>query len=167
MDGETALEYVRSRHALGPEGSDFARSKRQEKVISAFKAKIFSVGTLLLNPVKVTELIQALQGSIETDIKQDQYGMFIGLAEQMKGAKIASAVIDDGDVTTGRYGLLTNPPISADTDYQWVLTPRTGATDYSEIQEYVACQIKGENCTVGQYGILTPTPIPTKAAEKQ
>ena len=36
MDGETALEYVRSRHAEGPEGSDFARSKRQEKVISAF-----------------------------------------------------------------------------------------------------------------------------------
>ena len=166
MDGETALEYVRSRHALGPEGSDFARSKRQEKVISAFKAKIFSAGTLL-NPVKVTELIQALQGSIETNIKQDQYGMFIGLAEQLKGAKIASTVIDDGDQQTGRYGLLTNPPISADTDYQWVLEPRAGATDYSEIQEYVACQIKGENCTVGQYGILTPTPIPTKAAGKQ
>jgi LCP family protein required for cell wall assembly len=161
MDGEIALEYVRSRHADGPEGSDFARSKRQEKVISALKSKVFSAGTLL-NPIKITELIGALQGSIETDIKQDQYGMFIGLAEQLKGAKIASIVIDDGDQQMGRFGLLTNPPITADTDYQWVLEPRTGATDYSEIQEYVACQIKGDNCTVGQYGIIIPTPKPTK-----
>jgi len=165
MDGETALEYVRSRHAVGPEGSDFARSKRQEKVISAFRAKLFSAGTLL-NPVKITGLINTLQGSIETDINQSKYGYFIGLAQEMKGAKIASTVLDDGDVTTGRYGLLTNPPISADTDYQWVLTPRVGETDYSEIQEYVACEIKGENCTVGEYGIITPTPKPT-ATEKQ
>lgn len=164
MDGETALEYVRSRHAEGPEGSDFARSKRQEKVISALKSKLFSAGTIF-NPVKISELISALQGSIETDIKQDQYGMFIGLAEQLKGAKIASIVIDDGDQETGRLGLLTNPSITADTDYQWVLEPRTGATNYSEIQEYVACQIKDENCTVGQYGILIPTPRPTKAGQ--
>ena len=109
-------------------------------------------------------LIGTLQGSIETNIQQSQYGDFINLAEQMKGAKIVSAVIDDGDQTTGRYGLLTNPPINADTDYQWVLVPRVGATDYSEIQKYVSCQINGINCTVGQYGILTPTPVPTKSA---
>lgn len=165
MDGETALEYVRSRHAIGPEGSDFARSKRQEKVISAFRAKLFSAGTLF-NPVKITGLINTLQGSIETDVKQGQYGYFIGLAGEMKGAKIASTVLDEGDATTGRYGLLTNPPISADTGYQWVLVPRAGETDYSEIQTYVACQIKGINCTVGQYGIIIPTPKPT-ATQKQ
>jgi len=164
MDGETALEYVRSRHAEGTEGSDFARSKRQEKVISAFRAKLFSAGTLL-NPVKITGLINTLQGSIETDINQTQYGYFIGLAQELKGTKIASTVLDEGDETSGRYGLLTNPPIAADTDYQWVLSPRAGETDYSEIQQYVACEIKGINCTVGQYGIITPTPIPTKAAQ--
>jgi LCP family protein required for cell wall assembly len=165
MDGETALEYVRSRHAEGPEGSDFARSKRQEKVITAFKAKIFSAGTLL-NPVKVMGLVNTLQGSIETDIKQSQYADFINLAQEMKGAKIVSTVIDEGDSVSGRYGLLINPPIDASTDYQWVLEPRAGATNYSEIQKYVACQIKGVNCTVGQYGIIIPTPIPTKAAEQ-
>src|SRR5579884_3030834 len=30
MDGTTALKFVRSRHALGIEGSDFARSRRQQ-----------------------------------------------------------------------------------------------------------------------------------------
>jgi len=160
MDGETALEYVRSRHAIGPEGSDFARSKRQEKVISAIKAKLFSAGTIF-NPVKVIDLINTLQGSLETDIKAGQYGSFIQLVQEMKGAKITSTVIDDGDPLTGRYGLLVNPPISDAYGGQWVLVPREGATSYSEIQQYVACQLAGENCTVGQYGILTPTPKPT------
>lgn len=159
MDGETALEYVRSRHALGIEGSDFARSQRQEKVISAVKAKVFSAGTLL-NPVKIVDLVNTLQGSIETDIKQSQYPAFISLVQDMKGAKISSAVIDTGDMEHDRYGLLVNPPISAAYGGQWVLVPRAGPTDYSEIQQYVACQINGGNCTVGQYGIVTPTPEP-------
>ena len=34
MDGELALKYARSRHALGIEGSDFARSKRQQKILA-------------------------------------------------------------------------------------------------------------------------------------
>lgn len=166
MDGETALEYVRSRHAQGPEGSDFARSKRQEKVISAFKAKVFSLGTLL-NPVKIIDLVNTLQGSLETDIKQSQYADFIRLAQDMKGAKIASTVLDTGDTESGRYGLLINPPIGPQTGGQWVLAPRAGATDYSEIQQYVACQLAGTNCLVGQYGIVTPTPKPTTTREKQ
>ena len=32
MDGQTALEFVRSRHAEGADGTDFSRSKRQEQV---------------------------------------------------------------------------------------------------------------------------------------
>jgi polyisoprenyl-teichoic acid--peptidoglycan teichoic acid transferase len=165
MDGETALEYVRSRHAIGIEGSDFARSQRQEKVISAFKAKLFSAGTLL-NPVKVIDLINTLQGSYETDIPQGQYTNLITIAQDMKGAKIRSAVIDTGDIENDPYGLLTNPPISDAYGGAWVLVPRKGPTDYSEIQQYVACQIQGINCTVGEYGIVTPTPKPTKAVKK-
>jgi len=159
MNGETALEYVRSRHAVGPEGSDFARSKRQEKIISAFKANLFSVGTLL-NPVKVIDLVNTLAGSLETDIKQSQYADFISLAQDMKGAKIASSVLDTGDSENDQYGLLVNPPISTDYGGAWVLVPRAGPIDYSEIQTYVACEISGGNCIVGQYGIVTPTPKP-------
>lgn len=42
MDGETALNFVRSRHGNNDEGSDFARGKRQQKVISAVMAKKFT-----------------------------------------------------------------------------------------------------------------------------
>ena len=37
FSGEKALQFVRSRHASGIEGSDFARSQRQQKIIQAFK----------------------------------------------------------------------------------------------------------------------------------
>ena len=42
MNGERALKYVRSRHGDGAEGTDFARSKRQQKVILAIKDKLMS-----------------------------------------------------------------------------------------------------------------------------
>jgi LCP family protein required for cell wall assembly len=45
MNGETALKFVRSRHAEGSEGSDFARSRRQQVVISALKEKIIAIAT--------------------------------------------------------------------------------------------------------------------------
>ncbi|MFZ5845535.1 MAG: LCP family protein, partial [Patescibacteria group bacterium] len=42
MAGERALKYVRSRHAEGEEGSDFARSRRQQEVFVALKDKLVS-----------------------------------------------------------------------------------------------------------------------------
>lgn len=58
MDGATALIFARSRHADGPEGSDFARSKRQEKVINAFKQKIQQ-----LNIISGVSTINTLAGT--------------------------------------------------------------------------------------------------------
>jgi len=161
MNGTTALKYVRSRHALGKEGSDFARSQRQAKVITAFKDKLFSAGTLL-NPAKVTNIISTLEGSIEMDIKQDEIDDFVRLAQQMKGSKVVSGVVDTGDGDEDRLGLLVNPPISAEFGNAWVLTPRAGSEDYSEIQAYVRCVLAGKTCLVTDYGIATPTPKPKK-----
>lgn len=158
MDGTTALRYVRSRHALGPEGTDFARSKRQQKVITAFKEKILSAQTLL-NPAKIIDLVNTLKDSIDTDIRQDDYAGFVVMAEKMKNAKIENAALDMGE--GDRLGLLINPPISAEYSNAWVLAPRTGGNDFSEIQQYVACMITTANCIVGENGIVTPTPTPT------
>jgi LCP family protein required for cell wall assembly len=165
MDGETALKYVRSRHGTGREGSDFARSKRQEKVITAFKEKMLAADTLL-NPVKVVGIVNTLQGSIETDIKENEYDDFVKLAQKIKGAKVSSAIIDVGDQSEERFGILTNPPIGPEYHNQWVLSPRVGNGDYEEIQEYVGCFINGKNCYVGEEGIVTPTPTPSPKVSK-
>src|SRR3990167_7601650 len=37
MDGKTALKFIRSRHADGAEGNDFARNRRQQKILAAIK----------------------------------------------------------------------------------------------------------------------------------
>lgn len=164
MDGITALTYVRSRHALGTEGSDFSRSKRQQKVISAFKEKVFSLG-IILNPVKAVELFNVVKGSIDTDISSEEYDDFIRLIQKLKGANIRSYVVDTGE--GDRLGLLDNPPPSADYSFAWILAPRVGNGDYSEIQDYVACVLKSDNCVVGPDSIYTPTPIPTSAVIEQ
>jgi LCP family protein required for cell wall assembly len=147
MDGETALKYVRSRHAQGPEGTDFARSKRQEKVINAFKEKVFSAETFL-NPIKLVSLYDIFKDSIDTDIKQEEYADFVKLAEKMKDAKIESFVLDVGDDAQGRLGLLMNPTPSEEYKFQWVIVPRAGNGNYREIQEYVLCLVEKQNCKI-------------------
>lgn len=153
MDGETALRFVRSRHAKGPEGTDFARSQRQEKIIDAFKDKVLSAGTFL-NPIKLISLYDIFKDSIDTDITQDKYDDFIKLAQKMEGAETKSLVLDIGDERQNREGLLMNPPISEEYRNQWVIIPRIGNGNYSEIQKYINCEIVIGNCTV------TPTKIP-------
>ena len=52
MDGQTALKFARSRHGNNGEGSDFARSERQQKIILAVKDKVLSASTFrILTPV--------------------------------------------------------------------------------------------------------------------
>lgn len=45
MDGSTSLKFVRSRHATGDEGTDFARSHRQQIVLTAMMQKIQKLAT--------------------------------------------------------------------------------------------------------------------------
>jgi LCP family protein required for cell wall assembly len=68
MDGALALKYARSRHALGGEGSDFARSKRQQKIIAALKSKILS-GSTFLNPRKLNSLYAAYRENVTTNLE--------------------------------------------------------------------------------------------------
>lgn len=147
MDGEAVLKFVRSRHGEGEEGTDFARSQRQEKVIKAFKDKAFSLA-IFTNPAKILGLYDVLRGSIDTDITQDEFDDFIRLAEKLRDAKIQNVVLDYGDEKTQRKGLLVHPAVSEKYKNQWILTPRIGEENFSEIQSYITCQLTSENCKV-------------------
>ncbi|MBI2028059.1 MAG: LCP family protein [Candidatus Levybacteria bacterium] len=151
MNGETALKFVRSRHAQGTEGTDFARSKRQEKVIEAFKDKMFSLPTLL-NPGKLISLYDVFQDSIHTDMQQNEYDDFVKLAKDLQDAKINSVLFFYTDQYSEDQGIFVNPPTSEIYKNQWVLIPRKGSNDFSEIQKLVDCEINIGNCNI------TPTP---------
>lgn len=146
MDGITALKFVRSRHALGPEGTDFARSMRQEKVIKAVKEKVFSAG-ILLNPVRIFSLYDVIKDSIDTDIKEEEIDDFIKLAQKMKNSEIHSTVLDVSEDDREIPALLWNPPISDEYNYQWVIIPKKGKSDYSEVHTYIMCIIKYNGCS--------------------
>jgi len=67
MDGGRALQYVRSRHAEGNEGSDFARSRRQQDVIVALKQKLVTP-TLIFSPKKFIALFHAFDRAVDSDM---------------------------------------------------------------------------------------------------
>ena len=149
MDGETALKFVRSRHAVGSEGTDFARSKRQEKIINAFMSKIFSLN-IIANPTKILDLYSTVQNSVDTDIQDNEFDDFIKLAQKFRNAEIDSVVIDYGNRQEKRGGLLTNPPISEKYNYKWTLVPRIGEKNFSEIHEYIKCRLERDVCIVSE-----------------
>lgn len=127
MDGETALKFVRSRHGTNDEGTDFARSARQQKVLQSFRERALSLDTLG-DISKVTGLIKTLGASVDSNIPVAQYPEFIKLVKQSKETK--SFVVD----TSGKDPLLIIPPT-----WQygaWVLIPPDN--DFTRIQQYVS-----------------------------
>ena len=168
MNGEGALEFVRSRHGVGSEGSDFARSRRQQLVISALKDKAFSLG-VILNPVKLIGVYNILKANINTNIDVEKIDDFIKLARKLQDGEIKNYVIDQGNEADKRFGLLKNPPITEEYRLKWVLIPRTGNGDFSEIHDYIDCHIQNRQCEVAKNGILvilTPTPPPQRISPK-
>ncbi len=145
IDGVSSLKFVRSRHAKGSEGTDFARAKRQEAVISAFKDKMFSLN-IILSPGKLTSLYNIFQDSIHTNIQQQEYDDFIKLIMKVRNVQAKSVVFSYADPYSNKQGILINPISSLQYDNQWVLIPRLGNGNFSEIQESVKCEIKTEDC---------------------
>ena len=76
LNGEKALQYTRSRHSVNTEEQgDFARARRQQKVIEALKSTILSSGTLL-NPIKLKDLYLSYTENIQTDISLSDMFLF-------------------------------------------------------------------------------------------
>ncbi|MFP3466345.1 LCP family protein [Leifsonia sp. SIMBA_070] len=89
LDAKQALSFVRQRHDL-PRG-DLDRVVRQQYFLSVEAHKFLSAGTLL-NPGKLTKVLDAVSGSLETDPGLN----FLQLGAQLQGltgGKIQSATI--------------------------------------------------------------------------
>ena len=67
INGDLALKYVRSRHGNNGEGTDFARSRRQQIVLTAVREKLLSLNTLA-NPNRIAQLWGVISSHIQTDL---------------------------------------------------------------------------------------------------
>lgn len=105
MNGKRALQFARSRHAVGIEASDFARSRRQAKIIQAFKDKALELN-LVSNSDKVNDLLVILSEHFHTNLEP---GELLRLGKLMRSgeATIMSQSLDEatGLVCGGFLGL--------------------------------------------------------------
>lgn len=94
MDGERALIFARSRHGTNGEGSDFARTKRQQLVLAAFKKRLLSAGTFL-NPLTLQKVISSLSKHIVTNLDFGQIMFLINMAKDIDSGEMKTLVLDD------------------------------------------------------------------------
>lgn len=125
MDGERALIFARSRHGDNGEGSDFARNKRQQKIIFAVKDKLLSWKTLA-NPNRVYRVYESVTSHLQTNIGAGQIPEFMSLLKDIDFENIEHYIIDDSP------GGLLKPIITE--DGAQVLVPKSG--DLDELRDF-------------------------------
>lgn len=123
MNGPTALKYVRSRNAEGDEGTDFARSLRQQQMIKAVKEELLTK-EVMLSPEKISSLIAVFKKVTKSDIKLSEYGSLLLLVSRVDWNNLKTTFLGED--------FLTHPLTHS--SKQWVLVTKTG--DWSKTQQF-------------------------------
>jgi LCP family protein required for cell wall assembly len=87
MDGRTALQYVRSRHA----DSDLGRNERQQGMLLALREQ----GTQISVLGKIDAVLGQLKGAVRTDLSFTQVGSLAKLAQGIPRDKVQQLSIGD------------------------------------------------------------------------
>ncbi|HSP64916.1 MAG TPA: LCP family protein, partial [Candidatus Deferrimicrobium sp.] len=92
MNGTQALEFSRSRHSNdNGEGTDFARSRRQQLVVAALKQKVVSIGGLGNLP----DLLNSLGDNVVTDLHVNDLEALYSLLKDVDTRTILHVSFDD------------------------------------------------------------------------
>lgn len=93
MNGERSLQFARSRHAAPPEGSDFARSQRQQKVIQATKDKALKLN-LVTESGTINKLVGTFADHFHTNMNPAEMYRIYKLVQENKIDKFLSVSLD-------------------------------------------------------------------------
>lgn len=129
MDGETALKFARSRHGNNGEGSDFARSQRQQKILFAIKEKVLSSQTLL-NPSTIIAIVDDLGDHMATNMSVGEVLDVYDLTKDIQGDDAINQVVDNS-----ADGLLYS--YVSETTGAYLLSPKAGYDNFSEIHTMI------------------------------
>ena len=127
LDGERALQYARSRHGNNGEGGDFARARRQQKILLALKTE-FLKSSNLFNPATLPNILGDLGEHVKTNAEIWEMTKLLQMLSKMDTNNIINQVIDSGD-----NGLIHSEIASQTGAY--VLIPNKGLGDFSEVNE--------------------------------
>ncbi len=129
LDGETTLKYIRTRHSGR---GDFDRIERQQQVLKAIKQKLMGFNPIFDLPKLIT-IFEDFRGHIKTDFAATDYFGLWQMAKNITSDQITKIIIDNSP----ENGLLVSEHILLDSGEAYVLKPKAGAEDYSEIQEFI------------------------------
>lgn len=143
MNSKRALIFARSRHGNNGEGSDFARSQRQAKIISSFKTKLLQLN-IITDLEKINNLLNNFSERFHTNINPGELFRLYGIIRDRSNQKILSLSLDE------ETGIIC-PKILEDNG-AWVLTLCEGKTD-KNLQNFFQnsielAKIKSENAVV-------------------
>jgi len=127
MTGTQALKYARSRETT----SDFDRAARQQLIIGALKNKAMQLSTLT-NPIKLTELINAVGSHVKTDFQPNEITKMASIVKDIDPAKVTNKVLDAGGPTSLLVGGTDIIPSAG-----YIEVPRAGNFIYGDIQDFV------------------------------
>lgn len=133
MTGESALKFVRSRHAEGEEGTDIARDRRQQQIVAALIQKLKSPA-FFLSRRNLTSFYGLIRENLDTNLDERLYPALvrIGVDSYRHSPKriILSYEPDESGVA-----ILENPRPSPLYLNQWVLIARDN--NWSALASYI------------------------------
>ena len=126
MDGETALKFVRSR-ASAQHGGDFARSERQQAVLTVIKDKLMSMNAVNT----IAELFDEFTKIVRTDLDLKIAKEIVSFIGNPEDYKISHVRLSEENVFAATKSL----------DGQFILIPKEGEEIFSRVHTFVREQI--------------------------
>jgi polyisoprenyl-teichoic acid--peptidoglycan teichoic acid transferase len=140
LDGTHALDYARTRYTSVPaESSDFARSVRQQQVLSALRSKLGGGGIGSLGPGMA--IMDALKGKMATDLSAIDLYLLSGHFGADRRIELSEGVILEA--TSNSIG-----------QYILVVIGRSNGEDYAPLQAYLQAELARP----------LPSPVPSTGA---
>ncbi len=127
LNGETVLKYIRTRH--NPTG-DFARMKRQQKVLISIKKQITSL-SLIWDSKTVVKLFNTVKDHFQTNLSIDNIKEFWKSAKNIDLEKISFKILSP------ETGLVIPGHTILGGQRAYILKPKAGLNNYKQIQEYI------------------------------
>lgn len=125
MDGKTALKYVRSRHSK-EDGGDFGRAQRQQRFLQSLRSNVLSIDFI----TKILPLLDELKDDVKTDFPPSLIQKVISLVPSSSEYSLNTVILTDKDFLVS----------SRSADLQYILVPRRGLDNWSEIKFYIKSQ---------------------------
>jgi LCP family protein required for cell wall assembly len=129
MDGNTAIEYARSRKSEDPmEGGDFARGRRQQKVVEAVKQKAQNSNLFF----KFLDVLGALDNNIHTSLTFDEARSLLGYIQSDEGKQLQQELKFDSEVLP--TSLVAD---GSDPTLGYILNPAAGKGNFKKFQDWL------------------------------